>query len=67
MLASVPEVTITVLVGTWLWMMAAMVVAVRQALDYEYTNRAVAVVLLGAVLALTIARGLGVLFGPTVP
>lgn len=64
-LASVPEVT-TVLVGTWLWMMAAMVVAVRQALDYEHTSRAVAVVLLGAALALTIALGLGVLFGPTV-
>ena len=64
-LASVPEVT-TVLVGTWLWMMAAMVVAVRQALDYEHTSRAVAVVLLGAALAFTIALGLGVLFGPTV-
>ncbi len=65
-LASVPGVTITVLVGTWLWMMAAMVVAVRQALDYEHTSRAVAVVVLGAVLALTMALGLGVLFGPTV-
>ena len=65
-LASVPEVTITVLAGTWLWMMAAMVVAVRQALDYEHTSRAVAVVVLGAALALTIALGLGLLFGPTV-
>jgi predicted MFS family arabinose efflux permease len=39
---------------------------VRQALDYEHTSRAVAVVVLGAALALTVALGLGLLFGPTV-
>jgi hypothetical protein len=65
-LASVPGVTIPVLVGTWVWMLAAMVVAVRQALDYETTGRALAVVILGWVLALVIAIGLGLLFGPTV-
>jgi len=65
-LASVPEVAVTVLAGTWLWMMAAMVVAVRQALDYEHTSRAIAVVGLGAALALTVALGLGLLFGPVV-
>lgn len=64
-LASVPGVAIPVLVGTWVWMLAAMVVAVRQALDYETTGRAVAVVVLGWVLALVIAIGLGMLFGPT--
>ena len=65
-LASVPQLAITVFIGTVVWMMAAMVVAVRQALDYEHTSRAIAVVVLGAVLALTIALGLGMLFGPTV-
>lgn len=65
-LASVPTVAIPVLVGTWAWMIAAMVVAVRQALDYEHTTRAVAVCLLGWLLAMTIAVGLGLLFGPTV-
>ena len=43
-----------------------MVVAVRQALDYESTSRALAVVVLGWVLALVVAVGLGMLFGPTV-
>ncbi len=33
-----------------IWMLAAMVVAVRQALDYPSTGRALAVVLLGAVV-----------------
>ena len=65
-LASVPGVTVPVLVGTWVWMIAAMVVAVRQALDYEHTSRAIAVCLLGWLLAMAIAIGLGVLFGPTV-
>jgi hypothetical protein len=65
-LAAVPGVTVPVLVGTWVWMLAAMVVAVRQALDYETIGRAVVVCLLGWVLALTIAVGLGMLFGPSV-
>jgi hypothetical protein len=33
----------------FLWMLAAMVVAVRQALDYESTGRAIAVVVVGAI------------------
>ncbi len=49
----------------WLWMLAAMVVAVRQALDYRSTARAVAVCVLGGVLALVIALVAGVIFGPT--
>ena len=35
-----PLLTVPVFVGTWLWMLAAMVVAVRQALDYSSTRRA---------------------------
>jgi hypothetical protein len=35
-----PTLTVPVFAGTWLWMLAAMVVAVRQALDYSSTRRA---------------------------
>ena len=63
-LGVVPEVTIPVFVVTGLWMLAAMVVAVRQALDYESTVRAVLVCGFGLVLATTIAIALGLVFGP---
>jgi hypothetical protein len=65
-LASVSAVTIPIFVGSWAWMIAAMVVAVRQALDYESTGKAIAVCLLGWALAMAIAIGLGMIFGPTV-
>lgn len=65
-LAAVPGVTVQVLVLTWIWMIAAMVVAVRQALDYESTGRAVATCLLGLVLAMSIAVVVGLAFGPVV-
>ena len=65
-LAAVPLVSVTVLVGTWLWMLAAMVVAVRQALDYETTGRAAAVCVLGMVLALVLAGVLGLITSPIV-
>jgi hypothetical protein len=48
------------------WALVAMVIAVRQALDYQSTARAVAVCALGWVLVVTMAITLGVLFGPTV-
>jgi hypothetical protein len=38
----------------WLWQIAAMVVAVRQVLDYSTTGKAVAVVLIGFVINLVI-------------
>jgi hypothetical protein len=65
-LGVVGGVTVPVLAGTWIWMLLAMVVAVRQALDYETTGRAIAVCVLGWVLAMIIAVGLGLMFGPTV-
>ncbi len=65
-LAIVPEVSVPVLAGTWVWMLFAMVVAVRQALDYQSTGRAIAVCVLGWALALTLAIGLGLMFGRTV-
>lgn len=66
LLGAVPGVTTRVFVLVWVWMLLAMVVAVRQALDYRSTAKAVAVCALGGILAATIALVLGVFFGPTV-
>lgn len=46
------------------WMLAATVVAVRHALDYTSTLRAVAVCGLGWVLTLVFVIGIGMLFSP---
>ncbi len=54
-----------VFAATSIWMLAAMIVAVRQALDYTSTTRAVAVCVLGWALAAAIAIVLGLFFGPT--
>jgi len=51
---------------TTLWMLAAMIVAVRQALDYTSTARAVAVCVVGWVLAIAFAVAFGLLFAPSV-
>lgn len=48
-----------------LWMLATMVVAVRQALDYTSIGRAFAVCALGWLLTLAFVIGLGMLFGPS--
>jgi hypothetical protein len=50
---------------TSIWMLVAMIVAIRQALDYTTTARAVAVCVLGWTLAIAIAVALGLMFGPT--
>ena len=65
-LGVMPAVAIPVFVVTSVWMLLAMVVAVRHALDYRSTGPAVAVCALGWVLAIAIALVLGVMFGPTV-
>jgi hypothetical protein len=62
----VPGAAIPAFAITAVWMLIAMIVAVRQALDYTSTARAVAVCGLGWALALAIAVGLGLVFGPTV-
>jgi len=62
----IPSVTTPAFVITTVWMLLAMIVAVRQALDYTSTARAVAVCALGWTLAIAIAMGLGLFFGPTV-
>ena len=61
----VPGAAIPAFAITSVWMLVAMVVAVRQALDYKSTARAIAVCGLGWALALAIAVGLGLVFGPT--
>jgi hypothetical protein len=61
----VPAAAIPAFAITAIWMLAAMIVAVRQALDYESTGRAIAVCALGWTLAIVIAVTLGLLFGPT--
>jgi hypothetical protein len=64
-LGIVPGATIPVFAVTAIWMLAAMVVAVRQALDYQTMARAVAVCILGWVLSIALAIALGLMFGPT--
>ena len=56
-LGAFPRATTPVFVITSVWMLLAMIVAVRQALDYRSTPRAVAVCVLGWVLALTLPSG----------
>jgi hypothetical protein len=65
-LGLVRGVTKPIFVVAAVWMLAAMVVAVRQALDYRSTARAIAVCALGWALAIAMAITLGVLFAPSV-
>jgi hypothetical protein len=65
-LGVLPGATVPVFVVTSVWMLLSMVVAVRQALDYQSTGRALAVCVLGWVLALAFAVALGLVFGPSV-
>ena len=61
----VPGATVAAFAITAVWMLAAMIVAVRQALDYESTARAIAVCIVGWTLAFGLAAILGLVFGPT--
>ena len=45
----------------WCWMLAAVVVGVRQALDYRQTGHAVLVCLIGWLVAFTLTAGAGLL------
>jgi hypothetical protein len=58
--AAVPVFTLAIA-----WALAASVVAVRQALDYTSTGRALAVCGLGLLLSLAIGLVFGLVFGPT--
>jgi hypothetical protein len=54
-----PAITIPVFVVTWIWMLAAMVVAVREALDYASTGQRAAVCLVALALAVAVAVAIG--------
>lgn len=60
-----PGATWPVFIATSIWMLAAMVVGVRQALDYTSTARAIGVCVLGWTLTFAIGLVLGLFFGPT--
>ena len=60
-----PAYTTAAFVVTSVWMLAAMIVAVRQALDYRTTGRAIAVCVLGWVLAVSFALLIGILYAPS--
>jgi hypothetical protein len=63
-LGALPLIGGLVLFVVWVWQLAAMVVAVRQALDYTSTGRAVVVCLIGFAAYLLIAVVLaGIVFG----
>ena len=49
---------------TAIWMLMAMIVAIRQALDYTSTARAFAVCALGWALSLGFALGIGMFCSP---
>jgi hypothetical protein len=65
-LGFIPGVTAPAFAVATIWMLAAMVVAVRQALDYTSTARAVAVCGVGWLLAAGFVLLIGLLFGPEV-
>ena len=64
-LGFVPGLTVPVLVAAIVWTVAATVVAIRQALDFNSTSRAAAVCVFAWALSLTVALAIGLLFGPT--
>ena len=52
-------------IGAAIWMMVAMIVAVRQALDYESTWRAIGVVVIGFLVQAIFLVMLLRIFGPS--
>jgi hypothetical protein len=60
----VPAIRTAVFAVTAVWMLAAMIVAVRQALDYTNTGRAVAVCAVGWALTFGVAMVIGLVYGP---
>lgn len=64
--AAFPRMAAAAFVLSWIWMLVAMVVAVKHALDYRSGARAVAVCLLAAGLAVALAVVLGLVFGSKV-
>ena len=65
-LAVIPVLGLTIYAIASVWMLLAMIVAVRQALDYRSTGRAVVVCVVGWALSLALAAVIGNIFAPTV-
>jgi hypothetical protein len=65
-LGVIPFLGLTVYAIASIWMLLAMIVAVRQALDYRSTGRAIGVCLVGWTLSLVIAAIIGILFASSV-
>jgi len=63
---AVPILRWPAFVVTALWMLVAMVVAVRHALDYRSTGRAIGVCVLGWALSLAVAAVIGIFFATPV-
>jgi len=63
---AVPTLRWPAFVVTALWMLVAMVVAVRHALDYRSVGRAIAVCVLGWALSLAVAAVMGIVFATPV-
>jgi hypothetical protein len=61
-----PGMTTPIFVVAAVWMLLAMIVAVRQALDYDNTRRAAAVCIVGWLLSMAFAVVIGLFFGPAV-
>ena len=59
-----PELMSVTFIGSGIWMLVAMVIAVRQALDYESTWRAIGVVVIGFLVQAIVLIMLLRIFGP---
>lgn len=59
-----PRVTVFVFAAAWIWMLAATVVAVRQALDFTSTARTLLVCVLAAALTLFVTLIISWFMGP---
>jgi hypothetical protein len=60
--AAFPQISTAIFVASWIWMFAAMVVAVKHALDYDSYGRAMAVCGLSAAISLAFAVTASLLF-----
>jgi hypothetical protein len=65
-LGALPGLTVAVFALVLVWQLVAMIVGVRQALDYSSTGRALAVCGVGWALAILFAIVIGLVFGPRV-
>ena len=60
-----PELMSVTFIGAQIWMLVAMIIAVRQALDYQSTWRAIGVVVIAQLILLIIVVIIFRLFGPS--